>query len=68
MIMVIVGGIAIMVGIAIGFVIGGCWVCALNDSIKKEQGPPVRWSPEEYEIIKRQSKDFADAPWTDIRA
>ena len=51
-------------GIVVGFIIGGCWVSALNDSIKGEQGPPVRWSPEEYEIINRQSKDFAGDVWT----
>ena len=68
--MLIIGGlIAMGCGIVVGFIIGGIWVSKLNDEIKDYNGPPVRWSPEEYEIIKRQTditkdKDFADAPWT----
>lgn len=40
----------------IGFLCGGIWVNKIHDDALREQGPPVRWSPEEYEIIKRQSK------------
>lgn len=39
-----------------GFIVGGIWVTTLGKSLKEEMGPPVRWSPEEYEIIKRQTK------------
>lgn len=52
---VIIIGLALLLFL-IGFLCGGVWVNKIHDEALREQGPPVRWSPEEYEIIKQQSK------------
>jgi len=83
--MLIIGGITILIlGINIGFVMGGIWVAHLTDSIYKSEPPSMRPDfkpestpenfllkpiPEKYkEGSIPWSKYFTDAPWTDMRA